>query len=56
VSLSGPSTRRIDGLRDVMASYVENGTVPGLVALLASHDEVHLGAIGALGFGRPSSS
>ena len=34
-------------MQDVMAGHVEHGDVPGLVALVARRDEVHVDAIGA---------
>ena len=37
---------KLDRLHDVMAGHVERGYVPGLVALVSRHDEVHVEVIG----------
>lgn len=42
---------RLDRLRDVLTGHVEHGGVPGLVALVARGDEVHVEAIGARSIG-----
>lgn len=51
---STPSTR-LDRLHEVMAGYVERGTVPGLVAAISRKGETHVEAIGktALGGSEP---
>ncbi len=41
----------VDRLRAIAARHVANGSVPGLVALIASGDQVHVEAQGALSFG-----
>ena len=41
------SKTRLARLRDVMSGYVERGKVPGVVALVSRHGEVHVEAIGA---------
>ncbi len=41
----------IDRLRAIAAQHVANGSVPGLVALIASGDQVHVEAQGTLSFG-----
>ena len=41
----------IDRLRAIAAQHVANGSVPGLVALIASGDQVHVEAHGTLSFG-----
>src|SRR5579859_7513890 len=56
MSGSGLSARRLGRLRDVLARHVDNGQVPGLVALVARRGEAHVTAIGtteAGGTGRP---
>ena len=46
--LSGPRLRRV---HDVMAGYVERGEVPGLVAAVSRHGEVHVVETGAKAIG-----
>ncbi len=41
------SKTRLARLRDVISGYVERGKVPGVVALVSRHGEVHVEAIGA---------
>jgi CubicO group peptidase (beta-lactamase class C family) len=38
-------------MRDVMTGHVDNGSMPGLVALVSRHGEVHVEAIGQSAFG-----
>src|SRR5262252_4358940 len=47
-SIGGLSKARLKRVREVMASHVESGGVPGLVALVGRHGEVHVEAIGNL--------
>ena len=37
---------RLGRLHDVLAGYVERGTVPGLVSLVSRRGEVHVEALG----------
>jgi len=46
MSSAGLSKTRLGRLRDVMASYVERGEVPGLVALISRRGEAHVEALG----------
>ena len=48
MSASGLSPVRLRRLRDVLTRYVESGSMPGLVALVARRGEVHVEAIGTL--------
>ena len=45
---AGGSQHRWAGVHDVMAGYVERGTLPGLVMLIAQGEDVHVDAIGTL--------
>jgi CubicO group peptidase (beta-lactamase class C family) len=45
------SEESFDRVHWAMASYVESGALPGLVALVASADKVHVEVIGAKSFG-----
>jgi len=45
------STEGLERLRRSLAGYVEQGERPGLVSLVGRGDEVHVDALGVLGFG-----
>src|SRR5215217_8873323 len=51
MSTGGLSTARLGCMHDVMAAYVENGVVPGVVTLVSRQGEVHVDAIGTKAFG-----
>jgi CubicO group peptidase (beta-lactamase class C family) len=51
VAIGGLSRARLKRMHDVMAGHVENGSMPGLVALVSRHGEVHVDAIGKTAFG-----
>jgi CubicO group peptidase (beta-lactamase class C family) len=51
--MSGLSTAGLERLAEVAASHVGPDRVPGLVALVASGDDVHVEALGALSIGGP---
>jgi CubicO group peptidase (beta-lactamase class C family) len=55
MSTGGLSKARLDRMHDVMAGYVERGTVPGVVTLVSRREEVHVDAVGmkAVGGGDP---
>src|SRR2546429_2247759 len=42
----GFAKERLDRMHDVMATHVEQGRVPGLVALVSRRGEVHVEAVG----------
>jgi CubicO group peptidase (beta-lactamase class C family) len=46
VAAGGLSRMRLRRMHDVMAGYVENGAMPGLVTLVGRHGEVHVDVIG----------
>ena len=46
----GFSSKRLIRVRDVLKRYVDVGFVPGAVAVVARHGEVHIEAAGALAF------
>jgi CubicO group peptidase (beta-lactamase class C family) len=52
----GFSTRRLGRLRQRLERVVEDGFVPGGIAVLARHGEVHIEAIGTLAFEGPGST
>jgi hypothetical protein len=47
----GFSKERLDRMHDVMATHVEQGRVPGLVALVSRRGEVHVEAVGTKAVG-----
>ena len=50
-STGGLSAERLSRMHDILAGYVERGTVPGLVALVSRRGAVHVDAIGGLSIG-----
>jgi len=51
VVAGGLSKMRLGRMHDVMARYVEDGAMPGLVTLISRHGEVHVDVIGRNAFG-----
>jgi CubicO group peptidase (beta-lactamase class C family) len=51
VAAGGLSKMRLGRMHDVMARYVEDGTMPGLVTVISRHGEVHVDVIGRIAFG-----
>jgi len=45
---AGLSRSRLERMHQVLSGYVERKKVPGLVALISHHDDVHIETIGAL--------
>jgi CubicO group peptidase (beta-lactamase class C family) len=45
------SQSRLDRMHNVMNGYVERGDIPGIVTLVARHDEVHVDAVGTFAHG-----
>lgn len=50
MSNAGLSKARIARMRQVLSGHVERKELPGLVALVSHHDDVHVEAVGALAF------
>src|SRR6266446_5959870 len=50
-SSDGLSSSRLRRMHDVMAGYVDNGSMPGLVTLVSRHGEMQVDAIGKIAFG-----
>jgi CubicO group peptidase (beta-lactamase class C family) len=50
VTTGGLSTKRLARVRDVLERHVDAGYVPGAVAVIARHGEVHIQATGNLAF------
>ena len=51
VAIGGLSRARLKRLRDVMARHIDDGSMPGLVALVSRHGELHVEALGKAAFG-----
>jgi CubicO group peptidase (beta-lactamase class C family) len=50
VTSGGFSSKRLTRVRDVLARHLDAGYVPGAVAVVARHGEVHIEAMGNLAF------
>jgi CubicO group peptidase (beta-lactamase class C family) len=50
VTSGGFSSKRLARVRDVLSRHLDAGYVPGAVAVVARHGEVHIGAMGNLAF------
>jgi CubicO group peptidase (beta-lactamase class C family) len=50
VTAGGFSSKRLARVRDVLARHLEDGYIPGAVAVVARHGEVHIEAMGNLAF------
>lgn len=48
---TGLSKPRLERMHRVLSGHVERGELPGLVALVARHDDVHVEILGAMSFG-----
>jgi CubicO group peptidase (beta-lactamase class C family) len=55
VTSGGFSSKRLTRVRDVLGRYLDAGYVPGAVAVVARHGEVHIEAMGNLAFEGPGS-
>lgn len=51
---TGLSKSRLERMHQVLSGYVERKDMPGLVALVSHHDDVHVEALGTLAFGDPA--
>jgi len=50
VTTGGFSSKRLARVRDALSRHVDAGYVPGAVAVVARHGEVHIEATGTLAF------
>ena len=55
MSVGGFSSKRLTRVRDVLSRYLDAGYVPGAVAVVARHGEVHVESMGTLAFGGEGS-
>lgn len=51
---AGLSKSRLERMHQVLSGYVQRQEIPGLVALVSHHDDVHVETLGALSVGRPA--
>ena len=51
----GLSKKRLERMRQVLWEYVERKDLPGLVALVSHHDDVHVETLGTVSFDNPAS-
>jgi CubicO group peptidase (beta-lactamase class C family) len=54
MSTAGLSKSRLKRMRDVLSGYVEREEMPGLVALVSHHDDVHVETLGKMSFDQPA--
>ncbi|MFA6312817.1 MAG: serine hydrolase domain-containing protein [Sterolibacterium sp.] len=54
MSTAGLSKPRLERLHSVLSGYVERREMPGLVALVSRHDDVHVETLGTLSFEHPA--
>src|SRR5258708_40053717 len=54
MSTAGPSKSRLERMHQVLSGYVERKEMPGLVALVNHHDDVHAETLGTMSFGHPA--
>ena len=52
--MAGLSKSRLERMHRVLSGYVERKEMPGLVALVSRHDDVHVETLGTLAFGEPA--
>jgi CubicO group peptidase (beta-lactamase class C family) len=51
MSMAGLSKSRLERMHHVLSGYVERKEMPGLVALVSRHDDVHVETLGTMAFG-----
>src|SRR3954467_5350964 len=54
LNMDGLSKSRLERMHRVLSGYVERGELPGLVALVGRHGDVHAEALGTMSFGDPA--
>jgi len=54
MNTAGLSKSRLERMHHVLLGYVERQEMPGLIALVSHHDDVHVEALGTLAFGDPA--
>jgi CubicO group peptidase (beta-lactamase class C family) len=51
---TGLSKSRLDRMHQVLSGFIERKEMPGLVALVSHHDDVHVETLGTQSFGHPA--
>ena len=54
MSNAGLSRVGLERMHHVLSGYVERHEMPGLVALVSRHDDVHMETLGTLSFDNPA--
>lgn len=54
MSMAGLSKSRLERMHHVLSGYVERQEMPGLVALVSRHDDVHVETLGTMAVGHPA--
>ncbi len=54
MSMAGLSKPRLERMHRVLSGHIERKELPGLVALVSHHGDVHVETLGALAFGDPA--
>jgi hypothetical protein len=51
MSMTGLAKPRLERMHQVLAGYVERQEIPGIVALVSRHDDVHVEVLGTMSAG-----
>ncbi len=54
MTVASLSKSRLERMHQVLSGYVERKDMPGLVALVSRHDDVHVETLGTMSFGNPA--
>jgi CubicO group peptidase (beta-lactamase class C family) len=54
MGVAGLSKSRLERMHQVLSGYVERKEMPGLVALVSRHDDVHVETLGTMAIGDPA--
>src|SRR5260370_42711862 len=54
MSTMGLAKARLERIHHVLSGYIERKEMPGLVALVSHHDNVHVEALGTMAFDQPA--
>jgi CubicO group peptidase (beta-lactamase class C family) len=54
MNTGGLSKPRLERMQQVLSGHIERKEMPGLVALVSHHDDVHVETLGTLAFGDPA--
>jgi CubicO group peptidase (beta-lactamase class C family) len=54
MNMAGISKTRLERVQHVLSGYVERKEVPGLIALVGHHDDLHVATLGTMSVGDPA--